>query len=248
MLKNHLAIWSCPRSRSTALLRSFAQRNDCTVFDEPFVPAYVKLVAEPDYPYRDEIIAAYDCDVESIIDRLSAPLPEGAIAVQKHITRNILPQFGTSWYPEHSVVLIREPRDIVESLYRLRGRQVSPEHVGMGSLYHTFQRVREVSGSAPLVIHSDDLAERPQVTLTRICEKLSAPFSESMLKWNRGLADSGIGLAGGPKIEEEWYKSVSNSTSFYRKQEKLPLPDDLRWMVDDCLPVYEELLAHCERL
>lgn len=247
MLKDHLGIWSCPRSRSTALLRSFEQRHDTTIFDEPFIPAYAKIV-DHDNPYRAEIMVAYDCDAGAIAQRLSVPLSKGTLAVQKHITRNILPQFGTSWYPEYSVFLLRDPRDIVESLYRVRGPHLNPGHVGLDSLRRIFLEISETSDSSPLVIHSDDLADRPRIVLTRICETLPIAFSESMLKWDRGLAGSRLGLTSIPRAQDDWYKSLSNSTGFYGKRPSAPIPSELLWIADDCLPIYHEMMKHCERM
>ena len=53
----HIAMWSGPRNLSTAMMRSFENRDDCAVWDEPFYAAYlVKTGLE--HPMRQEIIDA----------------------------------------------------------------------------------------------------------------------------------------------------------------------------------------------
>ena len=40
-----IAMWSGPRNISTALMRSFENRPDCVVLDEPFYAYYLKKKA-----------------------------------------------------------------------------------------------------------------------------------------------------------------------------------------------------------
>ena len=51
-----IAMWSGPRNLSTALMRSFANRDDTNVvFDEPFYASYL-VGTNKDHPMKDEII------------------------------------------------------------------------------------------------------------------------------------------------------------------------------------------------
>jgi hypothetical protein len=56
-----IAMWSGPRNLSTALMRSFGNRPDCAVTDEPFYAAYLKLTGL-DHPMRQEILAHHESD------------------------------------------------------------------------------------------------------------------------------------------------------------------------------------------
>ena len=53
-----ICLWSGPRTISTALMYSFAQRSDCSVFDEPLYAHYLNSVSEENV---DEVVsdAAY---------------------------------------------------------------------------------------------------------------------------------------------------------------------------------------------
>jgi hypothetical protein len=52
-----LAVWSGPRNISTALMRSWENRPDCRVVDEPLY-AYYLAETGLNHPARDEVIAA----------------------------------------------------------------------------------------------------------------------------------------------------------------------------------------------
>ena len=41
-----IAMWSGPRNVSTALMYSFAQRQDCVVWDEPYYAAWLAKLAK----------------------------------------------------------------------------------------------------------------------------------------------------------------------------------------------------------
>ena len=60
-----IAMWSGPRNLSTAMMRSFGNRADTFVSDEPFYGAFLKT-SGADHPMRDEVIAAMDCDWGSV--------------------------------------------------------------------------------------------------------------------------------------------------------------------------------------
>ena len=72
-----IAMWSGPRNLSTAMMRSFGNRADTFVSDEPFYGAFLKTSGAP-HPMRDEVIAAMDCDWRSIARTLAGPIPDGA--------------------------------------------------------------------------------------------------------------------------------------------------------------------------
>ena len=54
-MKTHIAMWSGPRNISTALMRSFENRMDCFVSDEPLY-AYYLNETKSDHPLRNKII------------------------------------------------------------------------------------------------------------------------------------------------------------------------------------------------
>tara|TARA_A100001015_G_C14879487_1_gene667792 strand:+ start:937 stop:1152 length:216 start_codon:yes stop_codon:yes gene_type:complete len=61
MSVKRIAMWSGPRNLSTALMRSFSSRTDCTVVDEPFYAAYLKATGL-NHPMKDAILRTYNTD------------------------------------------------------------------------------------------------------------------------------------------------------------------------------------------
>jgi hypothetical protein len=249
MIEHAIALWSCPRSRSTVLARSLEQRGDCLVISGAFYPAYLKQ-AGFNHPDRDVVLRTQDCDPESIAARLRRPLaPDLRFALHKHIAPTILPAFGRSWFPARSVFLLRAPREIVLSLSRVLGDDgLSPADIGLASLHRLLIEVCELNSTAALVIHAADLAAMPRPVLERVCAHVSVDFDEAMMRWPAGFAGSQI-LDSHQRAptDHPWHKTVARSTHFEPSREPEDVPDHLQWIVDECEPTYQRLLRHCVR-
>ena len=70
-------MWSGPRNVSTALMRSFGQRADCVVSDEPFYAAYLAATGF-DHPMRAEVLASQPNDWREVARALCGPPPAPA--------------------------------------------------------------------------------------------------------------------------------------------------------------------------
>ena len=67
-------MWSGPRTVSTALMRSFGNRPDTVVSDEPLYAFYLARTGIS-HPGRDEVLASQPSDWRAVLDDLtSAPL------------------------------------------------------------------------------------------------------------------------------------------------------------------------------
>ena len=71
-----IAMWSGPRNLSTAMMRSFGNRPDCAVTDEPFYAAYLQLTGL-DHPMREEILRHHETDWRKVDAALAGPPPGG---------------------------------------------------------------------------------------------------------------------------------------------------------------------------
>src|SRR6185295_18580094 len=86
-----IAMWSGPRNLSTALMRSFGNRPDCVVSDEPFYAAYLQI-SGLDHPMREEILRCHESDWRKVDAELAGPPPDGRrVWYQKHMTHHMLP-------------------------------------------------------------------------------------------------------------------------------------------------------------
>ncbi len=97
-----IAMWSGPRNISTALMRSWENRADCTVCDEPLYAHYL-VATGLDHPGRAETIEHHNADWQSIVDWLTGPIPQGRdIWYQKHMAHHLLPQIDRGWLSQLS--------------------------------------------------------------------------------------------------------------------------------------------------
>ena len=73
-----IAMWSGPRTLSTAPLRAWENRPDTVVVDEPLY-AYYLAATGIDHPGRDEILAGQPTDWRTVVRSLTTGgLPDGA--------------------------------------------------------------------------------------------------------------------------------------------------------------------------
>ena len=114
-----IAMWSGPRNLSTAMMRSFGNRADTFVSDEPYYGAFLKTSGAP-HPMRDEVIAAMDCDWRSICRSLAGPTPGGAaIWYQKHMWHHMVGPIGYDDFAGFiHAFLIRDPARMIDARHR----------------------------------------------------------------------------------------------------------------------------------
>src|SRR5256714_224645 len=112
-----IAMWSGPRNISTALMRSWGNRPDTVVCDEPLYAHYLLRTHAP-HPGAAEVIACHESDWQKVVACLTGPIPDGkAIFYQKHMCHHLLPDIDRSWLDQvTNCFLIREPREMLNSL------------------------------------------------------------------------------------------------------------------------------------
>lgn len=232
-----IAMWSGPRSLSTALMRAWESRDDTVIWDEPLYPAYL-YKTNGDDAYTQEIITSYETDWQKIIHKAIKSRVPGTsqIFYQKYISCNYLDCFGFEWLKYlKNCFLIRNPRDLVLSLSK-KTSTVSVERTGIPRLYQIYQYVIENTELPPPVICAQDLQRDPERTLTLLCKALNIPFDSNMLNWTAGgRCSDGI-------WSTHWYDSVVESCAFkpYRASDE-PLPPHLLNVVQSCENIYQIL-------
>jgi hypothetical protein len=235
-----IAMWSGPRNISTAMMRSFENRADTGVVDEPFYAAYLAATGI-DHPLRAETLKAYSSDWRDAEKIVLGPAPGGEpIFYQKHMTHHMLPEFGRAWADScRNAFLIRAPEDVLSSYVEKR-EDVSLADIGFVQQGEIFEREADRLGDAPPVIDAADVLAGPRKTLTALCAALDIPFSERMLAWPAGKrATDGVWAPA-------WYDAVERSTGFARPETskyRPPLRDHLKKIADEARPVYERLVA-----
>jgi hypothetical protein len=228
-------MWSGPRTVSTALMRSFENRPDTVVVDEPLY-AYYLATTGVDHPGRDEVIASMPRDWRTVLGQLAtAPLPAGAtIYYQKHMTHHLLPEIDRDALAGLThAFLIRDPRRLLASYARVRSRPVQAD-LGLEQQAEIF---RAFGGP---VIDSADIVRAPRQALEALCDALGIAFDLAMLSWPAGSRPTDGVWA------RYWYDSVWASTGFGPgvQADRVDLPPDLAPLAAQCQPFYDELAAH----
>lgn len=231
-----IAVWSGPRNISTALMRSFENRPDCAVSDEPLYAAYLAATGI-DHPGRDEVIAAGETDWRTVVAQLLGPVPQGrALWYQKHMTHHLLPAMDREWILGlTNVLLIRDPAEVVESYLKSRAT-VAPEDIGLLQQRRLYDELAAANGRPPPVIDAGEFLRDPEAQLRALCALFDIEFSATMLQWPAGpRASDGVWAP-------HWYEAVWRSTGFEPWRERLPRLDAAaRRVADACRPAYEFL-------
>lgn len=232
-------MWSGPRNLSTAMMRSFGNRADTFVSDEPYYGAFLRDSGAA-HPMREVVIAAMDCDWHSVARTLAGPVPDGSpIWYQKHMWHHMVGPIGHADFDGFThAFLIRDPAQMIASYLRKR-ETAAFEDFGLDRQAGFFEREADRLGHAPPVIDANDVLADPGGTLGALCARLGIPFEQGMLRWPPGRrATDGVWAP-------HWYQAVEASTGF-GPPEAAPedLADAARRLADRCRPYYERLSAH----
>jgi len=226
-------MWSGPRTVSTALMRSFGNRPDTVVADEPLYAFYLARTGIS-HPGRDEILSSQPNGWRPVLDDLATrPLPAGkTVFYAKHMTHHLLPEVNRgALSPFRHAYLIRDPGELLASYARVRS---APEPGDLGIR----QQATIFEAFPGPVVDARDLLTDPERMLRALCGALGLEFTAAMLSWPPGPRDTD-GVWG-----PYWYEGVWRSTGFgpYRPP-AAPLPAHLAALAERCRPYYERLHA-----
>jgi hypothetical protein len=232
-----IAMWSGPRNISTAMMRSWENRDDCMVVDEPLYGPYLYKTKKK-HPMYKEVILDQGSDEKTIIKHLTkGKLPADiSIYYQKHMSHHILNGLDVSWIKSlKNVFLIRDPRYVLSS-YLKKHDSPTPDDLGYPQQLKLFNYLQTECAITPIVLDSKDVLKNPQAMMKLLCDKLQIGFDDKMLSWPKGYRKSdGIWA-------KHWYNRVVESTEFVKyKSKKLSLNSQEEALANECLPYYIEM-------
>ena len=228
-----IAAWSGPRNISTALMRSWENRPDTVVCDEPLYAHYLRVTGL-NHPGREEVIAHHETDWKIVVDGLCGDV--GApVFYQKHMAHHLLPEIDRDWLLQMTnIFLVRDPREMITSLTKTIPNPTIDE-TGLPQQLELFESLCD-AGDSPIILDSKDILIDPRRMLATLCKHLEIPFYEEMLSWPAGQRDSdGIWAS-------HWYASVEASTEFAlwkRKEEQVPA--EFESLCLECEDIYLQL-------
>ena len=225
---------------STALMYSFAQRDDTKVVDEPLYGHYL-LVTGVKHPGRKEIMDEVNCDGKLVMDDLLKinDLDGKDVLFLKQMTKHLV-GINHDFLPKFkNVFLIRNPKDMLSSL-AVNIPKPNLADTGLDLQWKVYKNLKSL-GNKPIVVDSRELLMNPENILKQLCSHLNLEFVDSMLSWPaEPRKEDGIWA-------KYWYQSLHKSTGFQSYQAKPNFPDVLKQVLSECMPYYEKLLSEAIR-
>jgi hypothetical protein len=236
-VRNHrlLALWSAPRSRSTAFFRMMLERGDFTVVHEPFSSRAEHGHVEIDgvrVSREDGVIRALrDLSRTRPVffkDTTDAPYP-AVLADAAFLRDDVCHTF-----------IIRHPAETIPSYYAINP-QVKADQIGIERLHEIFTAVRELTGRIPVVLDSADLVRSPEAAVEAYCRVVRIPHRPGALSWTAGDRPEW-------RATEWWHRDVRDTTGFADR----PAAHGVSWeeiphlvgYLTHHLPFYELLHGH----
>lgn len=233
-----IAMWSGPRNISTAMMRSWENRADCTVVDEPFYAAYLAQTGL-EHPCRDAILQSQPTSYAAVASSLSDDAVNTPLFYQKQMTHHIPRGMDMAWCKRmRHCFLIRDPAQVIAS-YVQKMPSIDEDAIGIRRQAELFQELSDLTGTRPAVIDSNDVLENPAKVLGELCDYLEINFpQEQMLSWPTGPRRSdGVWAS-------HWYHNVEQSTGFGQYQgNTTQLQGELLALAEEMSPVYDSLAS-----
>jgi len=232
-----ICLWSGPRNISTALMYSFAQRADTTVYDEPLYAHYLtRTPARRYHPGAEQVIAEMENDGEVVINELILGQQPTPVAFFKHMTHHLVDLDWAFMDQTVNVILTRDPHDMLPS-FAENIEQPTLADVGYAKHVEVLEYLMR-RGQTPVVLDSRQVLLDPRGVLTKLCEQIGIVFDDAVLNWPAGAREEDGCWA------KYWYASVHKSTSFAPyKAKAAPFPEHLRALLGECEPLYARVSA-----
>jgi hypothetical protein len=218
------------------MMRSFENRPDTAVADEPFYGYYLARTGI-DHPGRAEIVAAMDCNWRSVAEALTydAPAP---VFYQKHMTHHMLDEVDLSFTASlTNCFLVRDPARMIASYAKVRPAFTLAD-LGLPQQRRIFEYVRATTGKKPFVVDAAAVLADPHNELRRLCGHVGIGFDERMLRWPAGpRASDGVWAP-------YWYSAVVRSTGFQAPpDEPGSVPEGYADIYAEALDIYRSFAA-----
>ncbi len=226
---------SGPRNVSTALMYSFAQRSDTTVFDEPFYGYYLKKTGII-HPGKKRIINSMETDIDTITNAFLNK-DNQQIYFLKNMAHHHINVSEDFLYKATNVFLIRNPAELLVSFSKVI-RDPTIDDIGLKKSWELYHQLTKAKKN-PVVLDSGELLKNPSVMLQRLCDTLKIPYNPKMETWPAGpRKEDGIWA-------EYWYHNVHKSTGFIKSEpKKVAVPKELKSVWKEATIYYTELYNH----
>jgi hypothetical protein len=233
-----ICLWSGPRNISTAMMYSFAQRNDTKVFDEPLYAHYLKHHPEAHsyHPGADDILNTMENDGDKVVKEMLSNTQK-SVLFYKHMIHHLLDLNRDFMKSTINIILTRNPKEMLPSFDKVI-KNPNINDVGYAlhmELLNYFKRYQ-----IPFtVLDSKKVLLNPEKTLLKLCDFIEIPFDKNMLSWKeQKREEDGIWA-------KYWYDSVHSSVGFLKYKRKTEsFPERLNPLLKECIPYYNQLISY----
>lgn len=194
-----IALWSVPRSRSTAFFRMMLERGDFECVHEPF--SYL-------HEFGSVVVGDRTVTNEKDLMRGLLRLAEQRPVFFKDTTDERYDPMADEEFIQtvtHSF-LIRHPEETARS-YRKVNPGVRPEQLGFGHLAELRDAVLSATHQDPPLIESRDLLRDPAGVVREWCTQIGIDFVPEALHWSAGDRSEWA-------ASSRWHRDVSGTTGF----------------------------------
>lgn len=235
-----ICLWSGPRNLSTALMYSFAQRDDIRVIDEPLYGHYLR-VSGADHPGGQAVMDAMNCDGDAVMRELIDQQTHDSTKRRfiKHMAHHLVGLDLGFLRQSCNLFLIRDPKEMLPSL-TVQVPHAQLADTGMKRQWELYSELLS-EGQRPAILDSRELLLDPEGVLRQLCDHLGHVFTADMLRWPAGpRAEDGVWAP-------HWYHAVHQSTGFAAYRPKTDFPAHLEPLLVECQPWYDLLFEQALR-
>ena len=207
-----IALWTYPRTVSTAFERVMMERGDFEVLHEPF--SYLYYVHEKTATIQQEFIdpdhpVTYSA-IREMIFETAKKRPLFFKDMAAHCFENLVNDSDFLSCVTNTF-LIRDPAKTIASYYALNP-DVSNSEIGCEQLCRLYRFTQESTGRMPIIVDADDLEDDPAGLMESYCNSLGIKFLPHSLSWSPESSEKW-------KIWEGWHRDAAQSSGIVKNLE-----------------------------
>src|SRR5438552_14982700 len=159
MQTKRISLWSSPRNISTAMMYSFAQRDDTIVIDEPLYAYYLKIT-NSDHPGKEEILKAQFTDAGKVIKEIILADYDKPIVFFKQMTHHLVNINLDFLSQTENIIFIRNPKQIIASYAQVRNN-ITMHDIGIEMQWFLFNHFKQ-NNLPCIVLDSNEILKSPE--------------------------------------------------------------------------------------
>ncbi len=178
-----IALWSHPRSMSTALERLMRERGDLTCLHEPFMYHYYIGEGRGAFPGFD-VLPDHPTDYAAIRDMLVEKAKDAPVFF-KDMPYYVMPRIAEDEAFLKRVThafLIRHPMAAILSYHKL-DPEFSLREVGLETQWQLYEAVTD-AGLSAVVVEAETVRADAKATMTRFWEALRLDWRDEAFEWD----------------------------------------------------------------